>query len=304
MNDVLLQLIKPDLTFPLWGDSQIEKLSPKLVSDFENDQRLQSLLSNYNLSSMVSFENNIGTLRTETPDKSHLTLFANYNSKVHKHHDDLSFIFQTFGTDIFTDQGYYGYEEEYRPLLISVYGHNTVAVDNKDYTLGRKGQYSKLTNYVKQSDYEMLEASHNMYDSMTVTKKLFFVKPNLIVIKDRVNGLKKAQTLQQTFNIAKGVSDIKIKKNEVLFSMPNNLSVLMVTSNNSTAFKEKDFYRSLAPFKIKDSKQIILKSNDQIITTLILISSKKYNSPITKPTVKESTLLYIKDDLQHRIDLN
>lgn len=104
MNDILLQFIKPDLTFPLWGDSQVEKLSANLITKFENDIRLKSLLNNYDLKSTFNFENNIGSLRTNTSDKSHLILFANYNSRVHKHHDDLSFIFQAFKTDIFTDQ--------------------------------------------------------------------------------------------------------------------------------------------------------------------------------------------------------
>ena len=303
MNDVLLQLIKPDLTFPLWGDSQIEKLSPKLISDFENDQRLQSLLIDYDLGYIVSFENNIGTLRTETPDKSYLALFANYKSKVHKHHDDLSFVFQAFGIDIFTDQGYYGYEKEFRPLLTSVFGHNTVVVNYEDYILNRENQYSKLDSYINKNNYQMLEASHNMYDSLTVNRKIFFVKPNLIVVKDHVNGLKEVNTIQQTFNIGKGVAGIEIKKNEVLFSMPDNLSVSMFTTNTVNTFSEIDFYRSVKPFGIEDSKQIILKSNNQNITTLILVNSKKYNSPIIKPRIKEDSLFYIREGLEHTIKL-
>lgn len=203
MNDVLIQLVKPDLTFPLWGDSQIEVLNTKLVNDFNNDERLKSLLINFNLGSIVNFENNIATLRTKTPDKSHLTLFANYSSKVHKHHDDLSFIFQTANTDIFTDQGYYGYEKKYRPKLISALGHNTLVVDNKDYVLSRKDQYSKLNSYISKDNYEMVEASHNMYDSLIVNRKLFFVKPNLLVLKDRIKGSKKTTNIQQIFNIGR-----------------------------------------------------------------------------------------------------
>jgi len=133
MNDVLLQLVKPDLTFPLWGDSQIEILNPKIIADFGDDARLSATYENYDLKSNVNFENNIATLRTNTKDKSYLALFANYNSVVHKHHDDLSIVFQTFGTDIFTDQGYYGYDKKYRPQLTSVFAHNTVAINNEDY---------------------------------------------------------------------------------------------------------------------------------------------------------------------------
>lgn len=303
MNDVLLQLVKPDLTFPLWGDSQIEKLSPKLIDDFESDIRLESVLANYNLRSMVSFENNIGTLRTQTSDKSYLTLFANYNSKVHKHHDDLSFVFQTLGVDIFTDQGYYGYENKYRPKLMSVFGHNTLAINNKDYTLGRKDQYSKLTSYTKNEDYEILDASHNLYDSITVNRKLLYVKPNLLVIKDSVSGHKNDDSLQQTYNIGKGVTDIKINTNSVRFSMPNNLSVSMFTTHKDNVFKEKDFYRSLAPYYIEDSKQVVLQSNHHTITTVVLIDSEAYTSPVKRPIIKNNTLLYLKDNTEYKINL-
>ncbi|MCL5247328.1 heparinase II/III-family protein [Cellulophaga sp. 20_2_10] len=304
MNDILVQLIKPDLTFPLWGDSQIEKLSPKLVSDFENDSRLHALLSNYNLNSMVSFENNIATLRSKTTDKSYLALFANYKSKVHKHHDDLSFVYHTLGTDVFTDQGYYGYDKINRPLLMSVFAHNTIVVNNKDYTLGRKGQYSKLNSYTTRDTYEMIEASHNMYDSLTVNRQLFFIKPNLIVVKDDVNGLKKAETLQQIFNIGKGVSKIKNTNNKVVFSMPNNITVSMFTTGVKNTFLEKDFFRSVSPFKIVDSKQIILNSDDPFMETIILIESKQYNLPVTNPYIKNNILFYTKDDIEHKINLN
>ncbi len=183
-NDVLLQLVKPDLSFPLWGDSQIEVLNKKLADDFGNDQRVLDVLAGQKLTSMVNFDNNIATLRTQENDNSYVALFANYYSRVHKHHDDLSFIFQTLGTDILTDQGYYGYEDKYRPFLTSVFGHNTIAINDTNYTNGKKGQYSKLTGYWKEDSVEIISAEHTMYDSITVKRKLYFIKPNVIVLQD------------------------------------------------------------------------------------------------------------------------
>ena len=102
----------------------------------------------------------------------------------------------------------------------------------------------------------------------------------------------------------KGVSDININKNEVNFSMPNNLSVLMLTTDKKNTFIKKDFYRSVKPYSIQDSKQIILESSSQNINTLILISSNKYQSEITNPIIKDNILTFLKDGKQKEINLN
>tara|TARA_R110002050_G_scaffold263499_4_gene404060 strand:- start:1625 stop:2779 length:1155 start_codon:yes stop_codon:yes gene_type:complete len=304
MNDVLLQLVKPDLTFPLWGDSQIEILNPKIIADFGDDARLSATYENYDLKSNVNFENNIATLRTNTKDKSYLALFANYNSVVHKHHDDLSIVFQTFGTDIFTDQGYYGYDKKYRPQLTSVFAHNTVAINNEDYTIGKKNQYSKINSYTRNNDFETVEASHNMYDSLTVSRKVYFVKPNLVIMKDSANGLKKVNSLHQIFNLAKGASKIEIMENKINFSMPKNLNISMFTTNKDNKFIKREFYRSVKPFNIEDSYQIILESNKQNVTTFILIDSDAYELKITNPKLKDDILYYYKGNEKHQIDLH
>lgn len=305
MNDVLLQLVKPDLTFPLWGDSQVEILNPKLITDFEEDHRLTEVYNSYNLSSIVNFENNIATLRTQTNDKSYLALFANYYSKVHKHHDDLSVIFQTFGTDIFTDQGYYGYEAEYRPKLTSVFGHNTVAVNNEDYSIGRSDQYSRISSYLKKNDYEMVEASHNMYDSLKITRKIYFVKPNLIVVNDNLEGMKNIESLSQIYNLGEGATKIKIDNNTISFSMPNNIHVTMLTVDPEDEFINKKFFRSPKPYQIKDTEQIVLNSkNLKLARILILLNSESYLMPISKPKITNNILSYFKDGQEKQINLN
>lgn len=62
-NDLLLQLVKPDLTFPIWGDSGLVILTPELIEEFGNDKRLQDVFNGKRrLVSSVSFENNIAAL--------------------------------------------------------------------------------------------------------------------------------------------------------------------------------------------------------------------------------------------------
>lgn len=302
MNDILLQLVKPDLTFPLWGDSQVEKLTAKLVHDFGDDERLYSVLKGKNtLKSNIDFENNIATLRTKTKDKGHLTLFANYMSRTHKHHDDLSFIFQTLGIDVFTDQGYYGYEKKYKPILSSVFSHNTVVLNEKDYKLGKEGQYSKIVGYINREDYEIIEAEHNLYENILINRKLLFIHPNVIIIRDMSEGKNKTTNLTQIFNLGEELKSIEIKNNKAFASFENNLSVTLNSINKKDELIEKTHFRSKRPFNIVETKQFILKSDSNIIESIIVVKSKEYKYPISDVVVKNGIVFYNKKGVSHKI---
>jgi hypothetical protein len=301
MNDILLQLVKPDLKFPLWGDSQIEIVNQEMIEKFGNDKRLQDLTKNYALLSMVSFENNIATLRTNTPDKGYLCLFANYYSKVHKHNDDLSFIFQTLGTDIFTDQGYYAYDQTYRPQLISALAHNTVVVNNSDYSLDGKDKFSKLISYTREEDYEIVEAEHNFYDGILLRRKIIYLHPNVIIVKDYSNNASLTKSLTQIFNLGENATDISANGNLAKVSFPNQISLTIQTLNEGDKATVKDFFRSLSPNKKADTKQINLETKQSNITSIITIESPKYTNPVGNVSIQGNTVSYSKKGLSKKI---
>lgn len=301
MNDILLQLVKPDLKFPLWGDSQIEMVNQEMIEKFGNDKRLQDLTKNYALPSMVSFENNIATLRTNTPDKSYLCFFANYYSKVHKHNDDLSFIFQTLGTDVFTDQGYYAYDQTYRPQLISALAHNTVIVNNSDYSLDGKDKYSKLISYTREKDYEIVEAEHNFYDGILLRRKIIYLHPNVIFIKDNSDNVSLTKSLTQIFNLGENATDISANGNLIKASFPDQISLTIKSLNEGDKATVKDFLRSLSPNKKTDTKQINLETKNSNITSIITIESPKYTNPIGNVSVQGNTVTYSKKGVGKKI---
>ncbi len=301
MNDILLQLVKPDLKFPLWGDSQIEMVNQEMIEKFGNDRRLQDLTKNYYLPSMVSFENNIATLRTNTSDKSYLCLFANYYSKVHKHNDDLSFIFQTLGTDIFTDQGYYAYDQTYRPQLISALAHNTVVVNNSDYSLDGKDKFSKLVSYTREEDYEIVEAEHNFYDGILLRRKIIYLHPNVIIVKDYSNNLGLTKSLTQIFNLGENATDISVNGNLAKASFPNQISLTIKSLNGGDKAAVKDFFRSLSPNKKTDTKQINLETKQFEITSIITIESPKYTNLVGNVNVQGNTVTYSKKGVNKKI---
>ncbi len=302
MNDVLLQLIKPDLTFPLWGDSQVEKLTHKLVEDFGGDRRLKSLFRQYDLTSNVNFNNNIAVLRTTTPDKGYLALFANYESKVHKHRDDLSFIFQTLGTDILTDQGYYGYDQKYRPLLMSSFSHNTVVVNSKEYIFDSLKEKAQITGYVRKPNVEIIEAKHNYYDSLEVKRKIVFLKPNIIIVSDQTDKKELTESLTQYFHFGESAQNASILGNEYSIEFPNNVNVTVLPVGEGVSLQETTSYRSKKPYDLAEIKQLsISKTNNNNLVTLIKIVSSDYKNPVTNVIIRDDTVFYTMDGIEKSI---
>ncbi len=304
-NDVLLQLVKPDLTFPLWGDSQIEVLNKKLAEDFGNDQRVLDVLTGQKLPSMVNFDNNIATLRTQGNDSSYIALFANYYSRVHKHHDDLSFVFQTLGTDILTDQGYYGYEDKYRPFLTSVFGHNTIAINDTNYTNGKKGQYSKLTGYWKEENVEIISAEHNMYDSITVKRKLYFIKPNVIVIKDWAESdyPNLIKNISQQFNFGESATNAQVSENSAIITFPKNITATVKSFTDKDKITLEESYRSRIQYSKVPIYQIKVQKASNKLNTVIEMQSPKYKSPVSNISIQEGKIKYIQDGQKHSLAL-
>ncbi|WGF93439.1 heparinase II/III domain-containing protein [Aequorivita marisscotiae] len=304
-NDVLLQLVKPDLTFPLWGDSQMEILNAKLADDFGNDQRVLDLLTVKKLPSMVNFDNNIATLRSQKADNGYVALFANFYSRVHKHNDDLSFIFQTLGVDILTDQGYFGYEKEHRQFLISVFAHNSIAVNNEDYWPGKKGQYSKLTGYSKSDDVEIVSGEHNMYDSITVKRKLYFIKPNVIVLQDwaETDYPNLVKNISQQFNFGEKATDAKVSENSAIITFPKNMTATVTSFINNDKITLEESYRSRIQYSKVPIYQIKVQKASNKLITVIEVQSPAYKNPVSNISIQEGEIKYIKDSQKHTLPL-
>ena len=304
-NDVLLQLVKPDLTLPIWGDSGIEYLNAHLAERFGNDQRILDVMSGKRLPSIVNFENNIATLRTQADDSSYVAIFASYYSRTHKHNDDLQFIFQTLGIDILTDQGYYGYEKEHRPFLSSVFAHNSIAINNRDYVLGKEGQYSKLTGYTKNNWVEFVSGEHTMYDSITVKRKLYFIEPNVIVLQDWAEsdhpGLVK--NISQQFNFGEKATDAKVSENSAIVTFPKNITATLRSFTDNDTITLEESYRSRIQYSKVPIYQIKVQKESNKLTTVIEVQSPAYKNPVSNISIQEGEVKYSKDGKNHNLAL-
>ncbi|PHR13746.1 MAG: hypothetical protein COA40_04175 [Aequorivita sp.] len=305
-NDILLQLVKPDLTFPIWGDSGIENLNTHLAESFGNDQRVLDVIGGKELSSMVSFDNNIATLRTQAKDSSYVALFANYYSRTHKHNDDLQFIFQTLGIDILTDQGYYGYEDKHRPFLMSVFAHNSIAINDSDYVLGKEGQYSKLTGYWKSDDVEIVSAEHNMYDSITVKRKLYFIKPNVIVLQDWAESEdpKLIKSISEQFNFGEKANlNVKLSENIATVFFPKDIKAIVKSFTENDKITTQEVSRSRIQYSLTPIPQVKVRKEGNKLITVIEVQSDLYKTSVSNVQVQDGKIQYSKGGKKYNLAL-
>ena len=152
--DFLINSSKPDLNFPIIGDSQKQSLKSiknysfyPYIKDYpplewfltygESGHKPNELFKVYKKEGFAFFRNSWD--KTEQNEKSYVSFISGSGSSkinTHKHADDLSFTLFAKGKDIFVDSGTYTYElGDMRKFFISALAHNTVVVDDQSYPI-------------------------------------------------------------------------------------------------------------------------------------------------------------------------
>jgi len=200
-------LAKPDKTLPLLGDSNssVKFRDVKKYDNFIDTQAgiviFQHLNENdSNLSLWISF-------------------ICGYGSKTHKHHDDLSFNLFWRGRDIFIDSGKYNYDkkDKYRSYVVSPLAHNTVTIEGLTYQLGSPRNAEKnitITDFISNSNYDLVKGKNMNYKGKEVYRTLIFLKPNVIVIFDKILSNSEVKGLQ-IFNLAVGAEITEVANKSV-----------------------------------------------------------------------------------------
>ena len=204
-------LAKPDKTLPMLGDSSsVAKIrAEKKFDDFLDIQAGIAIVQQLN---------------KKKPDQSTwLTFICGYGSKTHKHRDDLSFNLFWQGKDIFIDSGKYNYDikNKYRAYVISPMAHNTVTIENWTYRLDAP-QVSQnnisITDFISNSVYSLIKGKNLNYKGKEIYRTLIFLKPDIIIIFDKILGKSKAKALQ-LFNLAPSAKITELKENSVSISI-------------------------------------------------------------------------------------
>lgn len=215
MQQYMGYVAKPDGTAPMIGDSPATQYLNFELNSISNDYLLFRTSNGvdgidvenpsiiYPDAGVAIFKND-----WENEEPIYLNFVNRYHSVAHKHADDLSFVLSYGQTDFFVDGGKYNYVESdpYRMFIRSTLAHNTITVDNQSYAINDSNDFGnpKITNHYIGSDFNLVEATHSLYDGVKIFRTIIFFIDGAFLINDRVVSLDN-HYYTQVFNIGKDV---------------------------------------------------------------------------------------------------
>lgn len=154
---------------------------------------------------------------------------SGYVSRIHKHADDLHFMLNSGGSEIFIDRGKYGYQmgDFTTETLHSALGHNTVIVDGKSYPItSERGYRTGLLKRESQGEFNCTAGYNDSYEGVKIDREIFF-KDNVFVIHDNIESDKKHLYTQQ-FHLSEKLQVLSISDNEMIAKIDDSPLIVRV----------------------------------------------------------------------------
>jgi len=232
MQEYLVNIVKPDGTTPLVGDSVPHNLLEIAENEITNEHLLY-LVSNGNLgekideNSIVYQEAGVALFKNNWDINTpiYFGLFNAFHSLVHKQSDDLSFILTYNQTDYFVDSGKYAadsaFHEEniFRTYVKSVFAHNSISVDDSSYSIYERDNIGKsiIEKHFISSNYSYVKVSHTLFDGVKITRTAIFFNAGAVYFHDNIES-NDNHKYSQIFNLGKDVNVLGDDWNELLLS--------------------------------------------------------------------------------------
>ncbi|WP_411843721.1 heparinase II/III family protein [Salinicoccus sp. HZC-1] len=253
------RIIKPDLTYPLIGDTGL------YTANFEKD---------YN--NFIDYQAGLSIINTEheeTPSESSWFSFkSGYLLRSHKHHDDLSINYFYEGEDILIDSGKYTYDRRNpkRTFISSPQGHSTVYKMNMSYGLNDPVydiENMKINFVYENTDYVHLAGINHLFEDVKIYRDIIYYEQLGFIAIDRYESSSQ-QFMGQNFNLHPDVKVNELDENTFLLNTPkgNKLHLKEHTSRTlNKYFSIEDENRGFYSEKFNvllDAHQIEFRKNN------------------------------------------
>lgn len=220
MQEYLALIIKDNGTMPLIGDTSLSYARNCIEKQFIVNEQLLYEFSNgvygkpFN-SSFFQYDKS-GVSIYKEKGKLFWMFTAAFNSKVHKHADDLSFVLDYLGKEYIVDCGKYNYKEsdKYRKFFRSSFAHNNIICDGKSYLItDKQAEKVKIINSYNGEWYCYVTGIHNLYKGVFIKRRLIQIKGAALIIHDIIKS-NDTHKYEQNFNFSSNVEiSSKSKRN-------------------------------------------------------------------------------------------
>jgi hypothetical protein len=198
MADYLAIVLLPNGFLPRLGDTDGEsiQMDRRVWSRLaQSSKRLRDFLAegqwpSYEVTSYLPEGYVIDRSRLGNPlaDAAYLLFTAaSHPGRGHKHHDDLSFIWYAFGTELLSDAGKYSYNytDPKRRWIVSSAAHNVVLING----LGFEGFQTRIDEVSHDENLTFIRASHRNFPGIAHTRRLVYLRPTLVFVVDDLQRL-------------------------------------------------------------------------------------------------------------------
>lgn len=289
--------IKPNRQYPVIGDTGtiFDKKIPKKFIDLIDYEAGLSIFNNKN-SNKIS-------------ESTWLLFKSGYQSKTHKHMDDLSFNLFVDGVDIFIDSGKYNYEisNPIRESIVSPEGHSTIYIEGKKYKLTspQKDQLKlSINKYIKKNKYKLVSAKNNLYHATFISRTCILTDSDELIIYDSVNS-KINQKYVQNFILNPKAEVSKIDKNTFSIIINNKKYCLQIIARNNEKINAdlKDTLISLEFGKVIKTHKIQFSKQASTTNFLSVFYKEESTVNINELKIEKGKIIFSDKNKQHIINL-
>lgn len=288
-------MIKPNLEYPMLGDTGqiVDKNVSKKFMDFIDYDAGLALLQRKN--------------NDDIKKSTYLTFRSGYQSKTHKHLDDLSITYYLNGHDLLIDPGKYSYDknDKIRKYLISPEAHTTVGIKNKQYTLSNPFidfNNLRIVKYYSTGKYRIISGINKLYDNTSINRTIVITNDPALIIIDRVIS-KNVETVTQNFNINQKAKISKLSNLLYEINLNDTIYQIETLQLNSKEISSdiKNGYVSLKFSKSINNKRIVFEQNNKSTTFITTVLENNVNIKSIK--YENKILTFICNDEEYSIDL-
>ncbi|WP_404356395.1 heparinase II/III family protein [Cytobacillus firmus] len=262
----LICTTRPDWRIPSIGDSENSAVSPFVLKSWSDrtNELMEGLMKHRDEKEALTgrplpvdsvfFDGGFAALRNKwdwSEDAIHFITYSGFHSRVHKHHDDLSFVLFAKGREIITEGGKfnYNYTSEERKYVVSPYAHNSVMADGKaaDIPNRNKGK-SGLLSAMLTKNVAYVSGMHALYKNINHRRFYLYLKPDVILIFDQLKGYSEHK-FETFFNLH---SDLECEQyNETFYGCLENEEVISLSQiyTSSANFESETAIGKTGPLK-------------------------------------------------------